>query len=356
MSGPAPAAGMGWLVDAHTSGEGYLGSPRDGTLATVVAAVQALEAEFNVRAGRRLGVSLEYVLAARELGITFAWGSPWVEERASGPRNSIPAGQVSEQLLRGLSDLGLDTLCLGSTCGVDTLRRLLPLAADLGLEVAAAPSSALVQTLDRGTVTGVVTLESLADLSVSVHLAAQGHDQLPSTAETLAAVGAWGTGEVGRVTERIQWWGLRVTPLLVATWRRASLVNAVNAPVLDRASRALPYHQRLASLRAPGALRMGGRDAARHLGISVLRGEESKRVAQGYDRLQSILEQLIKAGHPLSGGSGAPGVGLCSGYAAREEFDLWSSLSDASDRISAAFGRTPTPAVLHDQRGDRVDA
>lgn len=331
------------LVDGHGTGEGYLASPRDGTLSSLVGAVGRLEQDYEVTAGRRLGVSLEYVLAAREAGLEFRWGSPWIEEADLGPRNTVPAGQITEPLVRSLQAIGLNILCIGRSCGRPTLIKILDIARATGLEIAAVPSPEWVRLVDDADLDGVrVTFESLIRLVDAVHQtwtpqAASGTTGA-GTGEMLAALSRRELTEVDRVTQWVCDAGYTVTPLMTAAWRTASLVNAVNAPVLTQAATVLPYHARLASLRAPGALRLGGKEASRHLQIKIMNHQDSKAISVGYAQLGRTLKQLIDNGHPLIGGSGAPGVGLCPGFALREEFDLWSLLSKSSDHICSAFG------------------
>lgn len=337
------------LIDGHATGEGYLSSPVDGTLGSLAASVGRLEQEHQVDGGRRLGVSLEYVLAARQQAVTFRWGSPWIEEVAVGPRNSIPAGQLSEPLVAALQRIGLEVLCIGRSCGRQTLLDVLAIAEATGVEVAAVPTPHWVSLVDEGGLPDVaITFESLLFL-VDALLQTWGvatTDSPPRGAgELLAELSRLPAGSLDQVPQWIVDAGRPVTPLMMANWRMASLVNAVNAPMLDQLASVLPYHARLKSLRAPGALRMGGREAGKHLGIRAVKHQDAKAISVGFDRLGSILALLIDGGHPLIGGSGAPGIGLCPGFSLREEFDYWSSLSDATANILAAF-RCAGPAGL----------
>lgn len=349
------------LLDGHCTGEGYLASPRDGTLGSLVTSVGRLEQQHDVTGQRRLGVSLEYVLAARQAGLGFRWGSPWIEEVAIGPRNTIPAGQVTESLVRALQQLGLEVLCVGRSCGRRTLIQLIDIAASTGIELAAVPTPSWVRLVDEGALGGVrLSFESLLLLLDAVERGrtprAAG-TSFPGSGELLAELSRAPAADLDHAAQWVQDTQLPVTPLMMATWRTASLVNAVNAPVLDQAAAILPYHSRLASLRAPGALRMGGREAAKHLGIKTANSQDAKAISRGFDLLGSTLRILIDAGHPLIGGSGAPGIGLCPGFALREEFDHWSALSRSADKISAAFRVTDTSdREFRSDEGHRVDA
>lgn len=336
---------MKQLFDGHGTGEGYLSSPQAGTLKDIVGNVALLEEEHSVQPNRRLGVSLEYRLAALEAGIAFEWGSPWVESVSAGPRNSIPAGQVTGPFLSAMRSIGLAWLCVGESNGRGAVERLQEAATAADLSIAAEPSTAVVDVVENeGSAAGPSrwTLESLlrlVDSMITLQRSSSLQAGGPRTEQSmLIALSEVEAPLFDDVLERIKALQVPVTPLLVASSRRSSLTAVVNAPMLEHVALVLPYHQRLASLRAPGALRMGGKEASKHLGIGMTGREEAKCVSQGLDKLSAVCGSLLDSDYPLIGGSGSPGPGACPGYMLREEYDMWGSLSSNREAIDAAFG------------------
>lgn len=116
---------------------------------------------------------------------------------------------------------------------------------------------------------------------------------------------------------------LAVLGLGAATVSVGAYVSGLRAlvwsPQLSMAAIALPYHERLLSLRAPGALRMGGREAAVHLGIPLLDRADEREVAAGLERCREAVRELGARGHDVLVGSGAPGAGCAPGLAALDE-------------------------------------
>ena len=95
------------LRDAHATGEGYLRSPRDGSLQDIVERILTLERDAGVCPDRRLGVSLGFHLFARQAGDAAAWGGEWIETRPSGPQGWWPADACTGALFGHLRHIGL---------------------------------------------------------------------------------------------------------------------------------------------------------------------------------------------------------------------------------------------------------
>lgn len=317
------------LGEEHATGEGYLRSPRDGSLRDIVAATLALEEASGVTVRRRLGVSLAGHLLARELGDEAAWGSEWVERRPTGPQGWWPAAQVDHPLIDSLAALGLQWLCIGSTAG-EHVHRLVAIARDAGVSVALRPSLDALVTIERHGSAGL-TVESLPHLVDA--LVARHADRPPAetASEALRRIASAGIEHLAAAKEWILASGVPLVPLMTAAARQASLRAVVRSPHLAEAATVLPYHERVASLRAPGAMRLGGSEASRNLGVPLLNTAAEKEVAEGIHRCRTILGELVQAHHPLLIGSGAPGIGLAPGLAWLDERALVAELGWGED-------------------------
>lgn len=305
------------LSDAHATGEGYLRSPRDGSLRDIVATTLELERSADIAVERRLGVSLASRLLARELGDTAEWGGEWIETEPTGPQGWWPAAACDAELLNALAGLGMRWLCIGTTAGEHTAR-LITAAHDGGLSVALRPSS---QTIDALETHGArdVTCESLPLLLDALIARREGR---PSAQSPSGALRSLSTSDDNALQFAVDWIiaaDITVVPLMTASFRQASLRAVLRAPHLADAARVLPYHDRIASLRAPGAMRMGGKEASLHLGVPILDKLGEHEVTDGIERTKLALASLLDAGLDLRIGSGAPGVGLAPGVALREE-------------------------------------
>ena len=305
------------LSDAHATGEGYLRSPRDGSLRDIVATTLELERAAGVVAERRLGLSLASWLLGCELGDTAEWGGEWIETEPPGPQGWWPATACGEELLKGLAGLGMRWLCIGATAGEHT-SRLLTAAREIGLSVAIRPSHHAIDAIE---VHGAqnVTCESLPLLLHAIVSRRAGQPSTLSTSEALRSLSVSNEGDLDSAIDWILEADLTVVPLMTASIRQASLRSVLRAPDLADAARVLPYHDRLASLRAPGAMRMGGKETSLHLGVPILDKVGEREAAIGIERCTRALASLLEAGHDLRVGSGAPGVGLAPGAALREE-------------------------------------
>ncbi len=108
--------------------------------------------------------------------------------------------------------------------------------------------------------------------------------------------------------------------------RQTSLRALIRAPHLEQVARILPYHARIASPRAPGALRLGGKEASTHLGIPILDSRAQRQATVGIEHCRTALLHLINAKHPLLMGSGAPGTGLAPGLAWHDEIATFKTI------------------------------
>ncbi|WP_300266534.1 hypothetical protein [Microbacterium sp.] len=305
------------LSDAHATGEGYLRSPRDGSLRDIVRTTLELERSADVVVERRLGVSLASWLLAREAGDTAEWGGEWIETEPTGPQGWWPAASCDASLLQSLAALGMRWLCIGSTAGDDTAR-LLTAARDAGLSVALRPSRQAIDAIEAHGADDV-TCESLPLLLDALIARREGRPCAHSPSDALQSLAAADDDALHDAVDWITGTDLTVVPLMTASFRQASLRAVVRAPHLADAARVLPYHDRIASLRAPGAMRMGGKEAALHLGVPILDKSGEHDITDGIDKTTQALASLLDAGHDLRIGSGAPGVGLAPGAALREE-------------------------------------
>lgn len=331
-------------VDFHATGEGYLRSPRHSSLRDVVQSTIAAERAAGVVVTRRLGVSLAWWLFAREydervgmtgddphLGAT-EWGGEWIETEPRGPQGWWPAPQCDGVVFDGLARLGLRWVCLGASVG-DQLDRIAGLARDRGLALALRPSPGAVR-FAASNPSVEATWESLPAL-LAVLVTGE-HAGVPpeSTADVLRVVARASQDDVVRAIDRVSSLGLPVVPLLTVAERQAGLRALVWSPQLSAAARALPYHERLLSLRAPGALRMGGREAALHLGIPLLDRAGEREVAAGLERSREAVRELYARGHDVRAGSGAPGAGCAPGLAALDENEALAALGAAAEAVS----------------------
>lgn len=317
-------------TDAHATGEGYLRSPRDGSLRDIVAATLELERLADVTVARRLGVSLAARLLATELGDRAEWGGEWVETEPTGPQGWWPAGQCDEALITGLAALGMRWLCVGATAGGHTAR-LLRTAGEIGVGVALRPSAEALAALEADAAADV-TLESLplllhALISRPAASCAFEPSEPVTTSDALRALGRIDDATLAAALRWIIDADVPVVALITAAVRQASLRSVVRAPHLAEASRVLPYHERIAALRAPGALRMGGKEAALHLGVPILDKEGERESAAGVRRCYEALAELLAAGHDVRIGSGAPGAGLAPGTSLHDEHELFAEQS-----------------------------
>ncbi|MEX0153352.1 hypothetical protein [Microbacterium sp. LMI1-1-1.1] len=331
-------------VDVHATGEGYLRSPRHGSLRDVVTSTITAEREAGVVVARRLGVSLDWWLFAGEYdeqshsvgesarpGST-EWGGEWIETKPRGPQGWWPASRCDGDVFDGLARLGLRWVCLGASVG-DHLHRIAGLARDRGLGLALRPSHSAVR-FAAAHPSAEATWESLPTLLKVLVAGDRADDPPESMAEVLRAVGRASLSDVARAVDRVSALGIPVVPLLTAAERQAGLRALVWSPQLSAAAIALPYHDRLLSLRAPGALRMGGREAALHLGIPVLDRAGEREAAAGLERCREAIHELYARGHDLRAGSGAPGAGCAPGAAALDESAALAALRAASERVS----------------------
>lgn len=318
-------------TDAHATGEGYLRSPRDGSLRDIVATTLELERSAEVAVSRRLGVSLAAHLLATELGDTAQWGGEWIETEPTGPQGWWPAGQCGEALIAGLAALGMRWLCVGATAREHTTR-LLRTAREIGVGVALRPSGDALSALEAEGAAAEVTLESLPLLlhAIIVRSSARSEPERSDVATPSEALRGLGRADNASFTAALQWIldvNVPVVALVTAAARQASLRSVVRAPHLAEASRVLPYHERIAALHAPGAMRMGGKEAALHLGVPILDKEGEREAAAGLRRCHEALAELLSAGHDVRVGSGAPGAGLAAGASFHDENALFAEHS-----------------------------
>ena len=147
------------LRDAHATGEGYLRSPRDGSLQDIVERILTLERDAGVCPDRRLGVSLGFHLFARQAGDAAAWGGEWIETRPSGPQGWWPADACTGALFGHLRHIGLAWACIGASAG-EHVARLVAAARDEGLGIALRPAPDTLEVVEDSD-PGGMTLESL---------------------------------------------------------------------------------------------------------------------------------------------------------------------------------------------------
>lgn len=331
------------LVDVHATGEGYLRSPRHGSLRDVVASTLTAEREAGVVVARRLGVSLAWWLFAREQGEVAGevgdapagateWGGEWIETEPRGPQGWWPASRCDADVLDGLARLGLRWVCVGASAR-DHLLRIAGLARDRGLALALRPSHAAVRFIDAHPSVDA-TWESLPALLDVLVAADRIGDPPTAMADVLRSVARASQDDVARAIDRVSLLGIPVVPLLTAAERQAGLRALVWSSQLNAAATALPYHERLLSLRAPGALRMGGREAAVHLGIPLLDRAGEREVAAGLERCREAVRELCARGHEVLVGSGAPGAGCAPGVAALDENAALAVLRATAEEVS----------------------
>ena len=290
-----------------------------------------------------MAVSIEWWLFAREhveeagevgeapAGAT-EWGGEWIETEPRGPQGWWPASRCDGDVLDGLARLGLRWVCVGASAR-DHLRRIASLARDRGLALALQPSPAAVRFVDAHPSVDA-TWESLPALLEVLVPADRVDDPPTSMADILRAVARASPDDVARAMDRISTLGIPVVPLLTAAERQAGLRALVWSPQLSAAAIALPYHERLLSLRAPGALRMGGREAAVHLGIPLIDRAAEREVAVGLERCREAVRELCARGHDVRVGSGAPGAGCAPGLAALDENEALAALRPAADEVA----------------------
>lgn len=331
------------LIDVHGSGAGYVASPADGTLRDVVASTARL-AE-GVYIARRLGVSVEYATQARAGKLTFAWGGPWVDALPRGLRHSLPE-TVDAAIVQRLARCGMSWLCLGATVSHGNIVRLTEVGVTLGLGHAVEVGAGALQWLEAGAAARV-TVEGLLTAVVSVAVSCgMLPQQPPATAqESLLALGRHVT-DATQIGERICSWGQPVVPLLAATRYAADLSALITAEGMSELVSVMPHHQRIMALRQPGAMAMGRREALRYLGLRALSSSERRQLAAGWTILQHVLAHLAAKGHPLLGGSGAPGLGLHPRYAVDEEIRIWQSAGVGETAIQAAFADPAIAQVI----------
>lgn len=312
-------------TDAHATGEGYLHSPRDGSLRDIVATTLAMERAAEVTVERRLGVSLAAHLLGKELGDGAAWGGEWIETEPAGPQGWWPAAECDATLMDALASLGMNWLCVGATAGEHTMR-LIESARQAGLQAALRPSADALDAIEAHGTDGL-TVESLPLLLDAVLARRAGGESSRSASEAVRALAAVPESELDAATDWIAESGVVVVALVTAALRQTSLRAVVRAPLLGEAARVLPYHDRIASLRAPGAMRMGGKEAALHLGVPILDKFGEREAAEGMRRCRDALGRLLASGHDVRIGSGAPGVGLAPGAALAEERAVFAEMS-----------------------------
>ena len=309
------------LRDAHATGEGYLRSPRDGSLQDIVERILTLERDAGVCPDRRLGVSLGFHPFARQAGDAAAWGGEWIETRPSGPQGWWPADACTGALFGHLRHIGLAWACIGASAG-EHVARLVAAARDEGLGIALRPAPDTLEVVEDSD-PGGMTLESLPVLLDALIARRAGRPAARGESEVLRGLARVTDTELDAAVRWIVDARVTVVSLITAAARRASLRQVVHAPNLDVAAGVLPYHSDVARLRAPGALRTGGREASRHLDIPVLSREEERAASTGVEVVRGALRALLAAGADIRPGSGAPGVGLAPGLAQHEESELF---------------------------------
>lgn len=322
------------LIDVHGSGAGYVASPADGTLRDVVRTTAELAKGVHV--ARRLGVSVEYATQAKAANLAFTWGGPWVDALPRGLRHSLPE-TVDATVIEGLGRCGMSWLCLGATVPHDDVARLAEVGLRLGLGNAVEVGPGVLRWLETGAATQV-TIEGLLTAAVTVAMSLDMMPQQPpmTPQESLLALGRHVT-DAPHVAERIRSWGKPVVPLMAATRYAADLSALLTAEGMAELTKVMPHHQRIQALRQPGAMAMGRREALRYLGLRALSSSERRHLADGWAVLRNVLTHLATGGHPLLGGSGAPGLGLHPRYALEEEIRIWQSAGVPESSIQGAF-------------------
>lgn len=327
--------------DAHGSGAGYLSSPIEGTIHDLVARIANLA--DGVQVDRRLGVAVEHAAHAREMGLDFQWGGPWVDAAPHGLRATVPSS-VLARVIEGLAKCGMDWLCCGASTPAVDVRRLTAVAASVGLRVALEVGPDAVTFLDSDASAALdTTLEGLLPSVTAIASADGVLDSLPRVPqEALVALGRCHPAPE-RIAATLLRWGRPIVPLLAAVRYSSDISALVTAEGMTELTSVLPHHSRIMALRQPGALAMGRREAMRYLGLRVLSAAERSHLTDGWRLLHDVLAAYAAGGGQLLLGSGAPGLGLHPYFALVEELRIWRQAGVPEDACHATH---LTPARL----------
>lgn len=323
---------MTGLHDAHLGAAGYVASPRDGTPVDVLTRVAELLKAHEVVSVRRLGSPGEQLgegLPLREVVGSFSLpplDGPTPDlrpvRRCSGTADVRRAVEVT------LAEAA-DWVLIGGALPPTLASVGVEEAAQRGLRVAVEGAAVDTELLARR---GIESVEGLLPLIAPPE---QRHappwEQVAALAERSRP--AW------RVPpDALAATGVTVVPLLLRERRRSLIEEAVRAPGVRELVGILPYHAYLESMQNPASLRFGRRHVAEHLRVPVLDRAARTAFTAGWERVLEGLRELVDAGVPVAGGSGAPGLGLCPGVALTEERDLWRGAGVGNEVVDHAFG------------------
>lgn len=323
---------MSDVWDAHVNASGYVASPRDGTAADIQALVGRLLVDHGVAGVRRLGTPGELMPRSGPLAERVAsWSLPPLESEHSvlAVRHCASSGDV-ERTVRVTCAEGAGWLTIGPTLPSELVKVAQSAAHDSGLRLAVAGEAA-TDTILEGPVD---TIEGLLPLLVEPELRAQ-----PKWVQVSSLADGLSPGWPARL-ERIAASQAVVVPLLLRVRRSSLLEEAARAAGIQELVGILPYHQYLLSAQSAGGARFAKRHLKEHLGVPILDRGARKRFAEGWERVQDGLRQVAALGRRLAGGSGAPAMGLCPGYAIHEERHLWEDAGIEESVIAQAFGPT----------------
>lgn len=324
--------------DAHGTGAGYLSSPIEGTIHELVKSISVFA--DGIQIDRRLGVSVEYATHARELGLEFQWGGPWVDAKPRGLRTTVPSG-VSECVIEGLAQCGMDWLCCGASTPHSDVLRLARVSSysGLGLALEVGPGAMSFFESDVGGAHDFLPGITIEGLLPSVMAIASGYGDIESFSrlpqEALVVLGRC-RPDPERIVGTLLRWNRPLVPLLASVRYSADLTALMTAQGMTELSSVMPHHSRIMALRHPGALAMGRREAMRYLGLRALSASERSQLRDGWQFLHDILAAYASGGGRLLLGSGAPGLGLHPHFAIVEEVRIWRNAGVPEDICRAA--------------------
>jgi hypothetical protein len=316
------------MYDAHVSFSGYRESPRGGGVFNPFVVAERLLGE-HATGWRRLGVAGEFAqyLEAEDVRRSGSRSGAWIDGALVGSRLTrvCRTPEAVAQAIGIAEREGFEWAAFGGGLPLDLLFEGLRRCTAAGLRAAveARPDLSDVPLDMVGSIEGVLGLVT-DDVRRPVWI-------------QVARLAAHSASDLAARVDGAVEAGVPVIPLLTAIRRRCLLEEAVSAAGGQALVDILPYHARLLEMRNGAALRFGRRYAEEHLGLDRLDKGQRKAFEEGWSRLGEVLQLFERAGGKLTGGTGAPDLGLTPGYSLHEEQQSWRGLGLSDESIDRAF-------------------